>query len=53
VTGMKEDEATAALAAVGLKVDATKFFGNKVRQQQPAAGETVEKGSSVKILVAF
>jgi serine/threonine-protein kinase len=53
VVGMKEDEATAALAAVGLKVDATKFFGNKVRQQQPAAGQSVEQGTSVKILVAF
>jgi serine/threonine-protein kinase len=53
VTGMKEDEATAALAAVGLTIDATKFFGNKVRQQQPAAGETVEQGTSVKVLVAF
>ena len=53
LVGMKEDEATAALAAVGLTVDATKFFGNKVRQQQPAAGEQVEQGASVKILVAF
>ncbi|MFD2092199.1 Stk1 family PASTA domain-containing Ser/Thr kinase [Blastococcus deserti] len=53
VTGMKEDEATAALQAAGLTVDATKFFGNKVRQQQPAAGESVEQGTSVKILVAF
>jgi eukaryotic-like serine/threonine-protein kinase len=53
VVGMKEDEATAALKAAGLTVDATKFFGSKVRQQQPAAGETVEKGTTVKILVAF
>ncbi|TQN43465.1 serine/threonine-protein kinase [Blastococcus colisei] len=53
VTGMKEDEATAALQAAGLTVDATKFFGNKVRQQQPAAGESVEQGTAVKILVAF
>ena len=30
-----------------------KFFGNKVRQQQPAAGETVEQGTTVKILVSF
>ena len=34
-------------------MDATKFFGSKVRQQQPAAGETVETGTTVKILVAF
>jgi eukaryotic-like serine/threonine-protein kinase len=53
VTGMKEEEATAALQAVGLTVDATKFFGNKVRQQTPAPGESVEQGTSVKILVAF
>jgi serine/threonine-protein kinase len=53
VVGMKEDEATAALQAAGLTVDSTKFFGNKVRQQQPAAGEIVEQGTGVKILVAF
>jgi serine/threonine protein kinase/beta-lactam-binding protein with PASTA domain len=51
--GMTEEEATAALAAAGLKVDATKFIGNKVRQQQPDAGEVVEQGTTVKILVAF
>jgi serine/threonine-protein kinase len=51
VTGMKQDDATAALQAAGLKVEATKFLGNKVRQQQPAAGEVVEQGSTVKILV--
>jgi eukaryotic-like serine/threonine-protein kinase len=53
VIGMTEHEARAALEAAGLKVDATKFFGNKVRQQQPAAGESVEQGTGVKILVAF
>ncbi|SFF17032.1 serine/threonine protein kinase [Blastococcus tunisiensis] len=53
VAGMKEEEAVAALQAAGLTVDATKFFGNKVRQQQPAAGESVEQGTAVKILVAF
>jgi serine/threonine-protein kinase len=51
--GMSEEEATAALQAVGLKVDSTKFLGNKVRQQQPAAGETVDQGTTVNILVAF
>ena len=50
--GMTEEEATAALQAVGLAVDSTKFLGNKVRQQQPAAGEIVEQGTTVKILVA-
>jgi beta-lactam-binding protein with PASTA domain/tRNA A-37 threonylcarbamoyl transferase component Bud32 len=53
VVGMNEGDAKAAIQAAGLAVDATKFFGNKVRQQQPAAGEQVEQGSSVKILVAF
>ena len=52
VKGMNEDEATAALQAVGLTVDSTKFLGNKVRQQQPAAGEIVDQGTTVKILVA-
>jgi serine/threonine-protein kinase len=53
VTGMGQDEATAALQAAGLTVDATKFFGNKVRQQQPAAGEVVEQGTTVNLLVTF
>jgi serine/threonine-protein kinase len=53
VVGMNEDQAKAALEAAGLKVDATRFIGNKVRQQQPSAGESVEQGTSVKILVAF
>jgi serine/threonine-protein kinase len=53
VTGKKADEAVAILQAAGLKVDATSFFGNKVRGQVPAAGETVEQGTVVKILVSF
>jgi serine/threonine-protein kinase len=52
VGGMKQDEAVKALEAVGLKADATRFIGNKVRQQQPAAGQQVEQGSTVKILVS-
>jgi beta-lactam-binding protein with PASTA domain len=51
--GMTAEEATAALSAVGLKVGATSFFGNKVRQQHPAAGETVEQGTTVNILTSF
>jgi serine/threonine-protein kinase len=51
--GMTEEEATAALQAVGLAVDSTKFLGNKVRQQQPSAGEVVEQGTTVQILVSF
>ncbi|MFP5369135.1 MAG: PASTA domain-containing protein, partial [Actinomycetes bacterium] len=50
--GMTEDEATAALQAVGLTVDATKFEGSKVRLQVPRAGEVVEQGTTVKILVS-
>ena len=50
--GMKEDEATAALQAVGLTVDATKFEGSRVRLQVPKAGEVVEQGTTVKILVS-
>jgi eukaryotic-like serine/threonine-protein kinase len=53
VVGMTEDDATAALKGAGLKVDSTNFFGSKVRQQQPAAGEHVEQGTTVKILLAF
>ena len=47
----KQDAATAALQAAGLKVEATKFLGNKVRDQEPKAGQSVEQGSTVKILV--
>jgi serine/threonine-protein kinase len=53
VTGKTQDEAVAALEAVGLKVDVTSFFGSRVRSQTPAAGEQVEQGSVVKILVTF
>jgi serine/threonine-protein kinase len=51
VTGKKQDDAVAALQALGLKVDATRFLGNKVRQQEPRAGSVVDQGSTVKILV--
>jgi serine/threonine protein kinase/beta-lactam-binding protein with PASTA domain len=53
VVGMTEEQATAKLKEAGLVIDATKFFGNKVRQQQPSAGKTVEQGTTVKVLVAF
>jgi eukaryotic-like serine/threonine-protein kinase len=52
VIGKNLEDATAALQAAGLVVDSTRFLGNKVRAQQPAAGEVVEQGSTVKILVA-
>jgi beta-lactam-binding protein with PASTA domain/tRNA A-37 threonylcarbamoyl transferase component Bud32 len=51
VTGMKQDVATDTLKAAGLKVETTKFLGNKVRDQEPKAGQAVEQGSTVKILV--
>jgi serine/threonine protein kinase/beta-lactam-binding protein with PASTA domain len=53
LSGMTQEEATATLTAVGLQVGATSFFGNKVRQQHPAAGETVEQGTVVNILTSF
>jgi serine/threonine-protein kinase len=52
VIGKNLEDATATLQAAGLVVDSTRFLGNKVRAQQPAAGEVVEQGSTVKILVA-
>jgi eukaryotic-like serine/threonine-protein kinase len=52
VIGKNLEDATAELQAAGLVVDSTRFLGNKVRAQQPAAGEVVEQGSTVKILVA-
>ena len=52
VLGKNLEDATAALQAAGLVVDSTRFLGNKVRAQQPTAGEVVEQGSTVKILVA-
>jgi eukaryotic-like serine/threonine-protein kinase len=52
VIGKDLEGATAELQAAGLVVDSTTFLGNKVRAQQPAAGEVVEQGSTVKILVA-
>jgi serine/threonine-protein kinase len=51
--GLTEDEAVAALQAIGLKADVTSFFGNRVRSQSPGPGEKVEQGSTVKILVSF
>jgi serine/threonine-protein kinase len=54
VRGMSEDEATAALKAVGLKADSTSFIaGDRVFQQSPKAGETVDQGSTVRILISF
>ena len=53
VVGMKEAEATAALQAAGLQVDSTRFFGDRVIRQSIAAGETVEQGTKITILLTF
>ncbi|MDK3255942.1 Stk1 family PASTA domain-containing Ser/Thr kinase [Blastococcus capsensis] len=53
VVGRSGDEATAILQAAGLQVEATRFFGNNVLRQSPAAGETVERGTPVTILLSF
>ncbi|HYH24341.1 MAG TPA: PASTA domain-containing protein, partial [Blastococcus sp.] len=53
VVGKSGDEATRLLEAAGLEVEATRFFGNKVLRQSPAAGEDVERGTSVTILLTF
>ncbi|WP_104527313.1 Stk1 family PASTA domain-containing Ser/Thr kinase [Blastococcus saxobsidens] len=53
VRGKTGDEATQILQAAGLTVEATRFFGNSVLRQSPAAGETVERGTPVTILLSF
>lgn len=54
VTGKSKDEAVAALQAAGLKADVQTFIsGNRVFNQSPKKGETVDQGSTVKILISF
>ncbi|MGY1638031.1 Stk1 family PASTA domain-containing Ser/Thr kinase [Geodermatophilus sp. SYSU D00742] len=53
VVGRSEEEATAALRAAGLQVQVSQFFGNRVLRQTPSAGEVVDIGTSVTILVTF
>ncbi|CCH88917.1 Two-component serine/threonine-protein kinase PK-1 [Modestobacter italicus] len=54
VVGKSEKDATAALKAVGLKASSTSFIaGDRVFQQSPKAGETVDQGSTVRILISF
>ena len=44
----------AALAAVGLTADPETFIdGERVFQQSPRAGATVDQGSTVRILISF
>ena len=53
VTGKKKDDAVKALEDAGLKAQVQQFFGNNVLRQTPAAGETVDIGTTVTILVTF
>ena len=54
VRNLSEQEAVAALAAVGLVADPETFInGERVFQQSPRAGETVDQGSTVRILISF
>ncbi|TFV59307.1 Stk1 family PASTA domain-containing Ser/Thr kinase [Geodermatophilus sp. DF01-2] len=53
VVGKSQAEATALLEAAGLQVRVSQFFGDRVFRQSPAAGEVVEMGTPVTILVTF
>ncbi len=54
VKDKSQEDAVAALAAVGLKADAETFIaGDRVFQQSPKAGEVVDQGSTVRILISF
>jgi len=53
VVGLNEADATAKLQAVGLQVESTRFFGDRVFRQSVSPGETVEQGTEVTILLTF
>ena len=53
VKGKSAADATAILTQLGLKVAATTFFGDHVRQQAPDPGKVVDVGSTIRILVSF
>ncbi|WP_091064188.1 Stk1 family PASTA domain-containing Ser/Thr kinase [Klenkia brasiliensis] len=53
VVGQSKDAAVAALEAAGLEVSVTQFFGDTVLRQTPGAGQVVDPGTSVTILVTF
>jgi serine/threonine-protein kinase len=53
VTGKSKDDAIATLKEAGLKAEVQQFFGNRVFRQTPSAGETVDVGSTVTVLVTF
>jgi serine/threonine-protein kinase len=51
VTGKKGEDAKKMLEELGLVVVVREFFGNKVVVQNPPAGQTVDKGSTIEILL--
>jgi serine/threonine-protein kinase len=53
VVGRNQQEATALLQQAGLQVQVSQFFGDRVIRQSPAAGQTVDIGTPVTILVTF
>jgi serine/threonine protein kinase/beta-lactam-binding protein with PASTA domain len=54
VTGKSSDEAKQILEGAGLRVEASSWItGDRVVGQTPKAGETVEQGTTVKILLSF
>jgi serine/threonine-protein kinase len=53
VTGKSAEDATKILTKLGLKVESTTFFGDRVRRQTPDPGTVVDVGSTVRILVSF
>ncbi len=54
VQGRSSEEARQILEQAGLRVEASSWItGDRVVGQQPKAGETVEQGTTVKILLSF
>ena len=54
VGGKSAAEAKRILAAAGLKVETSSWItGDRVVGQTPKAGETVDQGTTVKILLSF
>ncbi|HEX2074080.1 MAG TPA: Stk1 family PASTA domain-containing Ser/Thr kinase [Geodermatophilus sp.] len=54
VTGKGEAEARSLLEAAGLRVETQTFIaGDRVYRQSPGAGETVDQGSTVTILLSI
>ncbi len=53
VVGRSQPEAAALLQQAGLQVQVSQFFGDRVFRQSPAAGQTVDIGTPVTILVTF